>query len=49
MKKYGSPQMMPSAAKAPQPRQLTGNAFLSVELQLKPSANPTRDRLKVRR
>src|SRR5579863_5487060 len=23
MKKYGSPQMMPSAAKAPQPRQLT--------------------------
>src|SRR6267142_6178051 len=46
MKKYGSPQMMPSAAKAPQPRQLTGNAFLSVELQLKPSVNPTRDRLK---
>jgi hypothetical protein len=35
--------MTPSAAKTPHPRQLTGNVFLSVESQLMPSTNVTRD------
>ena len=43
MKKYGTPQMIPRAANAPQPRQLTGFAFLYAERLICRMRNAIRD------
>src|SRR5258708_6503649 len=43
IKKYGSPQMIPIAPKAPHPPQLTPTPFLTLELRLMPSTNAIRD------